>query len=78
MHRDQLITMSHKELNRQSVMERIQEKRLTQVKAAQMLNMSLRQIQRLLVTYAEATLKLSRSAFLAKVTNALISVSLYC
>lgn len=48
---EQLITMSNNELNRQNVMEKIKDKRLTQVKAAQMLNMSLRQVQRLYARY---------------------------
>lgn len=48
---EMLITMSHKELDRQSVMKGIQEKRYTQVKAAEMLNMSLRQVQRLYARY---------------------------
>lgn len=43
---EQLLTMNHKELNLQVIMNKIQEKRLTQVKAAEILNLSLRQVQR--------------------------------
>lgn len=51
MKSENLITMSRTELNRQSVMQKIQDKQLSQVKAAEILNMSLRQVQRMWARY---------------------------
>ena len=44
---DKLLTMSNKELTRLEVMQRIQEKRLTQKEAAHMLGLSIRHVKRL-------------------------------
>ncbi len=46
-----MIAMSHKELDRLSVIKSITRKQVTQVQAAQQLNLSVRQIKRLLVRY---------------------------
>ena len=51
MKSENLITMSRTELNRQSVMQKIQDKQLFQVKAAEILKMSLRQVQRMWARY---------------------------
>jgi transposase len=48
-----LLTMSNKELNRAELMLRIQERRLTQRKAAEMLSLSVRQVERLHRCYKE-------------------------
>lgn len=45
---DGYITMSHKELDRYDIINRVIEKRLTQPKAASMLGLSVRQIRRLM------------------------------
>jgi len=50
---DKLLTMSRKELTRLDVMQRIQEKRLTQKEAAHMLGLSIRHVKRLYRTYRE-------------------------
>jgi transposase len=51
---DKLLTMSKKELNRLEVMQRLDEKRLMQKEAAEMLGVSERQIRRLLRRYRQA------------------------
>jgi transposase len=48
---DKLLTMSEKEMNRLEVMQRLDEKRLMQKEAAEMLGVSTRQIRRLLGKY---------------------------
>ncbi len=48
---DNLFTMSNRELTRLEAMQRIRDKRLTQKEAAQMLNLSVRQIKRLYQAY---------------------------
>ena len=48
---DNLLTMSNRELSRLEAMQRIKDKRLTQKEAAQMLNLSVRQIKRLYRAY---------------------------
>jgi transposase len=48
---DELLTMSNRELTRLEVMQRIQQKRLTQKEAAGMLDLSVRQIKRLYRAY---------------------------
>jgi transposase len=48
---DKLLIMSKRELTRLEAMQRIQDKRLTQKEAAQMLNLSVRQIKRLFRAY---------------------------
>ena len=48
---EKLITMSHAELNRQSVMLKIEQKKISQTKAALVLNLSLRQLQRIYARY---------------------------
>jgi transposase len=48
---DELLTMSHRELSRLEVMQKLQEKRLTQTEAARILNLSVRQIKRLFRAY---------------------------
>ena len=45
------LTMSAKELDRLEIIGRVVERRLTQVKAAEQLRLSLRQVQRLCRTY---------------------------
>lgn len=50
---DELLTMSKKELTRLEVMQRLEEKRLTQKEAAEMLEVSTRHIRRLLQSYRE-------------------------
>ena len=50
---DELLKMSKKELNRLEVMQRIQEKRLTQKEAARMLGLSVRQVKRLYRAYRQ-------------------------
>lgn len=50
---DKLLTMSKKELSRLEVMQRIQEKRLTQKEGARMLGLSVRQVKRLYRVYRE-------------------------
>lgn len=49
-----LLTMSKKELNRAELMLRIQERKLTQRKAAEMLGLSVRQVERLYRCYKES------------------------
>ena len=46
--RQDIVTMSKKELNRLSIIHKTMEKRLTQVKAAEMLDLSDRQIRRII------------------------------
>lgn len=46
-----LVTMSQKELNRIPVLQQICDKRLTQSAAAKLLNINVRQVQRLLIRY---------------------------
>jgi len=41
------LTMSHKELNRLQILNRVRERRLTQAKAAEQLSVSLRHVERL-------------------------------
>jgi len=48
---DELLTMSHQEITRLEVMQRLKEKRLTQKEAAGMLKLSVRQIKRLYRAY---------------------------
>lgn len=48
---DELLTMSKRELTRLEVMQRIQQKRLTQKEAAGMLDLSIRQVKRLYRAY---------------------------
>jgi transposase len=48
---DELLTMSHRELTRLEVMQRIKEKRLIQKEAAQILKISIRQVKRLWKAY---------------------------
>ena len=48
---DNLLIMSHREITRLEAMQRIKDKRLTQKEAAQMLNLSVRQIKRLYRAY---------------------------
>lgn len=48
---DELLTMSNREITRLEAMQRIKAKRLTQKEAAQMLNLSVRQIKRLYRAY---------------------------
>ena len=48
---DELLTMSHQELTRFEVMQRIKDKRLTQTEAAELLAVSVRQIKRLYRAY---------------------------
>jgi transposase len=48
---DELQTMSNQEITRMEAMQRIKDKRLTQAEAAQMLNLSVRQIKRLYRAY---------------------------
>lgn len=48
---DELLTMSKRELNRAEVMQRLKDKRLTQKEAAQILEVSVRQIKRLYRAY---------------------------
>jgi transposase len=48
---DELLSMSHREITRLEAMQRILDKRLTQAEAAQMLNLSVRQIKRLFRAY---------------------------
>ncbi len=50
---DKLLTMSNKELTRLEVMQRIQEKRLTQKEATHMLGLSIRHVKRLYRAYRE-------------------------
>jgi len=50
---DNLLTMSKKELTRLEVMQRIQEKRLTQKEAAHILGLSIRHVRRLYQAYRE-------------------------
>lgn len=50
---DKLLEMSAKELNRFEVMQRLSEKRMSQREAAGMLNLSVRQIKRLLKAYRQ-------------------------
>lgn len=50
---DNLLTMSKKELSRLEIMQRIQEKRLTQKEAAWMLGLSVRQVKRLYRAYRQ-------------------------
>lgn len=50
---DILLTMSNKELTRLEVMQRIQEKRLTQKEAAHMLGLSIRHVRRLYRAYRD-------------------------
>jgi transposase len=50
---DKLLTMSKRELARLEVMQRLKDKRLTQKEAAQMLNLSIRQVKRLWRAYRE-------------------------
>ena len=52
--KDQLLTMSQKELTRLEVMKRLQEKRMKQREAAEVLGLSVRQVKRLLKRYREA------------------------
>jgi hypothetical protein len=47
------LTMSHTELDRFGVITRVRERRLTQVEAARMLNLGVRQVQRLCVAVAQ-------------------------
>jgi len=54
---DKLLTMSEKELNRLEVIQRVEEKRLLQKEAAEMLGVSERQIRRLLRRYRTAGAK---------------------
>ena len=51
---DKLLTMSAKELSRLEVMQRVEEKRLAQKGAAEMLGVSVRQVRRLLSRYRRA------------------------
>jgi transposase len=51
---EKLLTMSAKELSRVEVMQRLDEKRLTQQEAAEMLSIGVRQVKRLLRTYRKA------------------------
>ncbi len=46
-----LVTMSQKELDRIPVLQQLYDKRLTQSRAAKLLNLSVRQVQRLLERY---------------------------
>lgn len=46
-----LVTMSHKELNRIPVLQQVCDKLLTQSAAAKLLNISVRQLQRVLARY---------------------------
>jgi transposase len=48
---DELLTMSKRELNRAEVMQRLKDKRLTQKEAAQILEISVRQIKRIYRAY---------------------------
>jgi transposase len=48
---DELLTMSNREITRLEVMQRLQEKRLSQKEAAGMLGMSTRQVKRLFRAY---------------------------
>jgi len=50
---DKLLTMSKKELNRLEIMQRIQEKRLAQREAAQILGLSVRHVKRLYRAYRQ-------------------------
>lgn len=50
---DKLLTMSSKEISRLEVMQRLKEKSLSQRAAAEMLNMSVRQVKRLFKAYRE-------------------------
>jgi transposase len=51
---EKLLTMSAKELGRVEVMQRLEEKRLTQQEAAKMLGVGVRQVKRLLRNYRKA------------------------
>lgn len=51
---DELLTMSTKELSRLEVLQRLEEKRLTQKEAAQILGLSVRQVKRLIQRYRAA------------------------
>ncbi|VTT28475.1 Sea24 [Klebsiella pneumoniae] len=46
-----LVTMSQKELDRIPVLQQLYDRRLTQSRAAKLLNLSVRQVQRLLERY---------------------------
>ena len=48
---DGMITMSHKELSRLEVIQRIEARRMSQVAATQLLNLSVRQVKRLCASY---------------------------
>jgi len=50
---DELLTMNKKELSRLEIMQRIEQKRLTQKKAAQLLGLSVRHVKRLYRAYRE-------------------------
>jgi len=47
----ELVTMSHKEIDRLEAVRRVLEKRLSQVKAAGLIGLSTRQIRRLCTVY---------------------------
>ena len=66
---DELLTMSKRELTRLEVMQRIKAKRLTQKEAAQMLNLSVRQIKRLYRVYKAQGVKGLISARRGKPSN---------
>ena len=46
------VTMSHTELDRFGVITRVRERRLTQVEAARILDLGVRQVQRLAIPFA--------------------------
>jgi transposase len=66
---EKLLTMSAKEINRLDVMKRLDEKRLKQKEAAEMLGVSTRQIKRLLSRYRESGAKGLVSQRRGKVSN---------
>ena len=66
---EKLLTMSNREITRMEVMQRIKDKRLTQKEAAQMLNISVRQIKRLFRAYKSSGAKGLVSARRGKPSN---------
>ena len=50
---DKLLTMSSKEISKLEVMQRLKEKSLSQRAAAEMLNVSVRQVKRMFKSYRE-------------------------
>jgi transposase len=66
---DKLLTMSEKEINRLEVIQRVEEKRLLQKEAAEMLGVSERQIRRLVRRYRSAGAKGLASQRRGKASN---------